>query len=54
MLLDSPDTALLRDILKGYDHRVIARVEDRPLVVRVGFTLVQLHSLVGYITYTTL
>ncbi|XP_067936882.1 neuronal acetylcholine receptor subunit alpha-10-like [Watersipora subatra] len=39
------DTVLLRDILRGYDNRVIARVGDQPLVVRVGFTLVQLHHL---------
>ncbi|XP_067936881.1 CHRNA7-FAM7A fusion protein-like [Watersipora subatra] len=39
------DTTLLKDIMEGYDSRVIARVDDNPLVVRVGFTLVQLHHL---------
>ncbi|XP_067936883.1 neuronal acetylcholine receptor subunit alpha-10-like [Watersipora subatra] len=39
------DTVLLKDILRGYDNRVIPRVDDQPIVVRVDFTLVQLHYL---------
>ena len=44
---DSPDGDLLKEILDGYDNRVIARVKDQALTVKVGYTLVQLHSLVS-------
>jgi len=35
--------------MEGYDNRVISRVDNGPLDVKVGFTLVQLHSLVSEI-----
>lgn len=41
------DSLLIDDILADYDPRVLARVDNNALLVKVGFTLVQLHSLVS-------
>lgn len=39
---------LMNTLLVNYDKRVIPRKNDHPLLVSIGFSLIQVHSLVCY------
>lgn len=45
------DYLIINHILGGYDRKAIPRSADDPLLVHIGFTLTQLHSLVSSIKH---